>query len=84
MIMNEKQCPFCGSMDYETRETDYLYSKEDQYLLVKKFPVEICRNCGMVYYNGRRLEEVELAFTAIYKQQRQPDDQVLVPVTICV
>jgi YgiT-type zinc finger domain-containing protein len=81
--MSDKQCPFCGSTEYETRETDYLYSKEEQYLLVKKFPVEICCNCGMVYYNGRLLEEVERTFIAIHEQQRQPDSQVLVPVTVC-
>ena len=81
--MEEKRCPCCGSTSYHILRTDYLYSKQEKYLLVKQFPVEICDQCGMTYYDGRLLEEVERTFIAIYQQQAQPEGQVSMPVTVC-
>jgi YgiT-type zinc finger domain-containing protein len=81
--MEEKECPCYGSASYRVPKTDYSCSKQDKYLLVKQFPVEICDQCGMTYYDGRLLEKVERTFIAIYEEQAQPDDQVSMPVTVC-
>lgn len=81
MTANEKdaQCPFCGSYEFEEQTTDYLYSHDDKYLLVPNMPVLVCVTCGMVYYQGAVLEEVERHFLAIYSQQEQPDSYVQMP-----
>ncbi len=47
--MSEKKCNFCGSLQYENRTTDYMYSYKGNYLLVPETPVEVCSDCGMVY-----------------------------------
>ena len=61
--MNEEekkgQCPFCGSIDFEERRIEYLYSFEDEYLLISNTPVQVCLGCGMVYYDAAVLEEIE-------------------------
>ena len=50
--MKNDKCNFCGSQRYEERRIDYLYSHQDQYLLVPNTPAEICLHCGMVYYDA--------------------------------
>jgi YgiT-type zinc finger domain-containing protein len=74
------QCPFCGSNDFEKRQIEYLYSHEGQYLLVPDMPVEICANCGMVYYEGTVLEEIERRFFAIHQNREEPERYVQLPV----
>ena len=75
----EAQCPFCGSEELEEQTTDYLYSHDDKYLLVPNMPVLTCATCGMVYYQGAVLEEVERHFFNIYSQQEQPDGYIQMP-----
>jgi YgiT-type zinc finger domain-containing protein len=74
-----KKCNFCGSEQYEERRREYLYSREGKYLLVPNMPVEVCANCGMVYYSGPILEEVERHFFAIHGNVEKPDRYIEVP-----
>lgn len=81
MTANEKeaQCPFCGGHEFEEQRTDYLYSHDGKYLLVPNMPVLVCATCGMVYYHGSVLEEVERHFLNIYSQHEQPDGYIQMP-----
>ena len=63
--MRTVTCNFCGSDRYKERRIDYLYSHQGKYLLVPNTPVEICRNCGMVYYDAAVLKKIEHHFCAI-------------------
>lgn len=74
-----KVCNCCGSDKYEERRTDYLYSHEGKYLLVPNTPVEVCSNCGMVYYSGPILEEIERRFFAIQNATEKPDRYIEMP-----
>ena len=60
--MKKIQCNFCGSNRYEERRIEYLYSHKGKYLLVPNTPVEVCLNCGMVYYDAAVLKEIERRF----------------------
>ena len=71
--MNLKKCNFCGSCEYENRKTSYLYSYKGNYLFVPDMPVEICADCGMVYYDAADLKEVERRFFAIQKKEEIAD-----------
>jgi YgiT-type zinc finger domain-containing protein len=77
--MEDKKCNFCGSRQYEERRTDYLYSYKGNYLLVPNTPVEICLNCGMVYFDAKVLKEIERRFFAIQKKTEKPDNYVELP-----
>ena len=46
----------------EERKINYLYSHQGEYLLVPNTPVEICRDCGMIYYDAAVLKEIERRF----------------------
>lgn len=77
--MSQVQCNFCGSERCETRKIEYLYSYRGEYLLVPNTPVEVCLNCGMVYYEAAVLKEIEQHFFAIRANTEQPDRYVQMP-----
>jgi len=78
--MEDKKCNFCGSTNYEKRRTDYLYSYRGNYLLVPNTPVEVCLNCGMIYFDAKVLKEIEKRFFAIQRKSEKPDGYVELPV----
>jgi len=49
-------------------------------LLVPNTPVEVCRNCGMVYYDAEVLKTIEKRFFEIQKKFEKPDHYMDVPV----
>ena len=77
--MRTVTCNFCGSDRYEERRIDYLYSHQGKYLLVPNTPVEICRNCGMVYYDAAVLKKIEHHFFAIHQHTEEPDYYIEMP-----
>ncbi len=79
--MEDKKCNFCGKANYENRRTDYLYSYKGNYLLVPNTPVEVCTNCGMVYYDAKVLKSIEKRFFAIQRKLEKPDHYMDVPVS---
>ncbi|MGI8588787.1 MAG: type II toxin-antitoxin system MqsA family antitoxin [Chloroflexia bacterium] len=78
--MDEKRCYYCGSDQWEERKIEYLYRHKDAYLLVRDMPVEVCVNCGMIYYPGAALEAVERLFFAIQKGAAAPDRHLDLPI----
>jgi YgiT-type zinc finger domain-containing protein len=83
LAMNEKtknvQCNFCGSEQLEERRIEYLYSYKGKYLLVPNTPVEVCVNCGMIYYDAAVLKEIERRFFAIQENSEEPDRYIQMP-----
>lgn len=73
------QCDLCGSGRYEERRIEYLCSYKGDYLLVPDTPVEVCLNCGMVYYDAEVLKEIERRFFVIQREAEQPDSYIQVP-----
>jgi YgiT-type zinc finger domain-containing protein len=81
--MNKKkqkvQCPFCGSDCFEKQFTEYLYSHQGNYLLVPDTPIQVCLNCGMIYYDAAVLEAIERRFFAIHQNAEKPDRYIQMP-----
>jgi YgiT-type zinc finger domain-containing protein len=77
--MKQIQCNFCASNRYEKRQIEYLYSHKGKYLLVPNTPVEICLDCGMVYYDAATLKEIERRFFAIQDNVEKPDGYIQMP-----
>lgn len=86
--MNNKSdnvvCIYCGSNKFEERRIEYLYSYKGKYLLVPNTPVDVCLNCGMIYYDAAVLKEIERRFFAIQDDAEQPDDYINIPTTAYV
>ena len=77
--MKKERCNFCGSDRYEERRIEYLYSHEGQHLLVPNTPVQVCLDCGMVYYDAAVLKEIEQRFFAIRDKTEEPDRYIEMP-----
>jgi YgiT-type zinc finger domain-containing protein len=77
--MRKERCNFCGSDRYEERRIEYLYSYKGSYLLVPNTPVEVCHNCGMIYYDAVVLKEIERRFFAIQHKTEEPDRYIEIP-----
>ena len=84
--MNEEPekiaCNFCGSEQYEERRIDYLYSYKGEYLLVPNTPVEVCGQCGMIYYDAAVLKKIEQRFFAIQENRAEADAYIQMPTAI--
>ncbi len=77
--MREVHCNFCGSSRFEERRVEYLYSHKGKYLLVPNTPVEVCLDCGMVYYDAAGLKTIERRFFAIQRKELRPNRHVQMP-----
>ena len=77
--MRKSQCNSCGSDRYEQRRIEYLYSRGGKYLLVPNTPIEVCVDCGMIYYDAAVLKEIERRFLAIEENRETPDRYLKIP-----
>ena len=82
--MRQIKCNFCGSDRFEEKRIEYLYSHNGKYLLVPNTPVEVCLNCGMIYYDATVLEEIEKHFFAIHSKNEEPDRYIEMPEKVFV
>ncbi len=81
--MSEIKCNFCGSARHEERRIEYLYSHKGEYLLAPNTPVEVCLDCGMIYYDAVVLKEIERRFFAILRKSEKPDRYIQMPMKAC-
>lgn len=77
--MKNEKCLFCGCQNFENKKIDYLYSYKGNYLLVPNTPVEICVECGMVYYDAKVLKNIENQFFAVQGNTTKPDCYLDIP-----
>ena len=77
--MRQTRCNYCGSDRYDERRIEYLYQHAGKYLLVPNTPVEVCSDCGMIYYDAAVLKEIERRFFAIHGKTEKPDRYVQIP-----
>lgn len=80
--MHNVRCTACGRAAYEARRIDYLCSRRGKYLLVPNTPVEVCLDCGAVYYDAAVLKEIERHFVAITNKAEAPDSYIEMPTKI--
>lgn len=77
--MNMTQCPYCGETRFAPKRVNYLYSHQSKFLLVPNTPAECCENCGMEFYAGDVVKEIERRFNAIHARQEEPDEVLQIP-----
>jgi len=64
-----------------TEANGYLFHYRGNYLLVPNTPVEVCLNCGMVYFDAKVLKESNSA-SSHPKENEKPDRYVELPVLL--
>lgn len=77
--MTQIKCNFCGSENYQPKKIDYLYQHQGKYLLVPNTAVEVCQDCGMIYYSAKVMKKIEQDFFSIYENKEKPDQYLSIP-----
>jgi YgiT-type zinc finger domain-containing protein len=77
--MTKIKCNFCSSENYQPKKIDYLYQYQGKYLLIPNTPVEICQDCGMIYYPAKVMKKIEQDFFSIYENKEKPDQYLSIP-----
>ena len=68
-------CVFCGGK-VESRKVVFSYENEEQFILVKNVPAEVCTRCGEKTYSPQITDEI-LKFA---KHQFKPVKTIKIPV----
>ena len=76
----KKVCSFCGNKNFEEKSVQYIYRRDDRYLLVNNVPCEECEYCGERYSKAVVLKKVEKDFHDIYSSGKRVKKQVKMPV----
>ncbi len=80
--MIQKTCNFCGQTEFENKKVEYIYRYQQQYMVFRDVPAEICMHCGMRYYAAEVVLEIEQRFFAVQRQETVPIHTITVPVEV--
>ncbi|MFP4422575.1 MAG: type II toxin-antitoxin system MqsA family antitoxin [Desulfococcaceae bacterium] len=74
-----KTCLSCGNKNFRYTRTQYIYRRNDKFLIVNHVPCEECEYCGEQYFQAPVLKKIENEFNAIHHQGKKAKTQVPVP-----
>ena len=75
-----KSCNFCGNKNFSTGHTQYIYKRNNQFLIVNNVPCEECEFCGEQYFSAEVLKKIEKDFEAIHISGHTGKWEIKVPV----
>ena len=76
----DKICSFCGKSDIVEKKVQYIYKKENKFMIINNVPCEECSFCGERYYRAEVLKQIEREFDDLEKGKRKARTEVSVPV----
>jgi YgiT-type zinc finger domain-containing protein len=53
-----KTCPFCKG-DIDTRKINHMHKWKDEFYLFKNIKVEVCKQCGEVFFSPDTLKLID-------------------------
>lgn len=77
--MSEKTCNFCGHKNFREKTVQYIYKRNDHFLIVNEVPCEECEYCGEQYFAANVLKKIEKSFLDIYAAKKVPKREIKVP-----
>jgi YgiT-type zinc finger domain-containing protein len=75
-----KVCNFCGNVNFKTKQIQYIYRYNNQFLIVNDVPCEECEYCGEQYFEADVLKKIEKDFMDIYLNGKRSKQLIEVPV----
>jgi YgiT-type zinc finger domain-containing protein len=76
----DKTCNFCGNKGFRTSVIQYVYHRDNKYLLVNNVPCEQCDYCGEQYFEAKVLKKIEAEFKGIHQAGKPARREITVPV----
>ncbi len=61
--MNNK-CVFCGNIHFTKKNVQYIYKKNDDFIIINDVPADVCNFCGEQYFDGNDIENIENLYNA--------------------
>ena len=77
--MNTK-CNFCGNKNFKDVKVQYVYTHDNNFLIVNDVPCEQCEYCGEQYFEGIVLRRIEDEFQRIHIQGKKTKQELRVPI----
>ena len=75
-----KLCNFCGNKNFRNSNTQYIYRRDERFLIVNDVPCVQCEYCGEQYFKGAVLKSIEKEFDEIYSGKKEVTNEISVPV----
>jgi YgiT-type zinc finger domain-containing protein len=75
-----KICNFCGNKNFTLKNVNYIYKRDNKYLLVNDVPCEECDFCGEQYFKAEALKKIELDYNDIYLSGKKVLKEIKMPV----
>ncbi len=75
-----KTCNFCGNININNKNVQYIYKHNNQFLIVNNVPCEECEFCGEQYFEAEVLKKIERNFEEIHFSGRAVKRELIVPV----
>lgn len=66
-----EHCVFCGHQHLSTKNTRYIYQKDQQLFIVDNVPCLECTFCGEQYFDAKVLQKIENDYHDITHQRKQ-------------
>ena len=76
----DKICSFGGKSDIVKKKVQYIYKKEDKFMVINNVPCDECSYCGERYYHADVLKQIEREFDDLVNGKRKAKIEVAVPV----
>ena len=78
--MMKAKCAFCGHKELQPRQTQYIYRRDGQFLIVDDVPCLQCAYCGEQYFEGNTLRDIEVKFNELHVHGQKASKEVRIPV----
>lgn len=78
--MMKVRCAFCGNKELQSRRTQYIYRRDNQFLIVDDVPCLQCVYCGEQYFEGNVLRDIEVKFNELHLYGQKASKEVRIPV----
>ena len=75
-----KVCNFCGNKNFTEKKINYIYKRDEKYLMVNDVPCEECDFCGEQYFKSEALKKIERDYNDIYLSGKKVIKQITIPV----
>ena len=75
-----KVCSFCGNKNFRIKKVQYIYRRNNQFLIVNDVPCEECEYCGEQCFKADVLKKIEKDFMDIYFAGKRSRQLMEVPV----
>ncbi len=75
-----KTCNFCSNKNFTEKRINYIYKRDDKYLMVNDVPCEVCDFCGEQYFKADVLKKIERDYNDIYIAGKKTMKEIRIPV----